>query len=531
VFALLGAVMLLCSAATRARAGDLYEAARYLPADLDLAVAVEDASRWRGGVLGPTLSSLADTAARSADLDEAWGRLAATLKMTSAEAFDALLGHRVLFVQRGGRDGVPPSWALVCEVDRGVERQLTQRLDAAPRRLEGGRAAYSLEGGRYWLAVAPHGEGATILLGPSSAPGLFDELSPRLGEQGAAVPEPRTLTDLREMRPDAQAWMLARTKRPEPDGHEWLGVCARAQGEMVLIDASVRGKRLESCARDAQAWSRSAFDTVSSGAMLAIAEQQGGAEKETPWSLLHAAARALPPIAPLRKGGGPGLFGPRAVLVLREGDDGVSFAAAVETRDVDEAAKIGDSSVTVAMAMLATASGRSVQPGDAATTDLGGAFPEAVRSIDVPTAGGLLGGGGGEPAQLAWTSRYTADVRPAEAGERAGAEVLRTDADAGDGARPGWWIVGLGARGVTSTADALGAPEVPGASRAWLSMGTARPAALAERARGLGIPVPPALARTLEVMGMIDAASWALVRAEDGSLRGQGELRLAAPGR
>lgn len=505
------------------RAGDLYEAARYLPADLDLAVAVEDASRWRGGVLGPTLSSLADTAARSADLDEAWGRLATTLKMTSAEAFDALIGRRVLFVQRGGRDGVPPSWALVCEVDRGAERQLTQRLDAAPRRLEGGRAAYSLEGGRYWLAVAPHGAGATILLGPSSAPVLFDELWPRLGEQGAALPEPRTLTDLREMRPDAQAWMLARTKRPEPDGHEWLGVSARAQGEMVLIDASVRGKRLESCARDAQAWSRSAFDTVSSGAMLAIAEQQGGADKETPWSLLHAAARALPPIAPLRKGGGPGLFGPRAVLVLREGDDGMSFAAAVETRDVDEAAKIGDSSVTVAMAMLATASGRSVQPGDAATTDLGGAFPEAVRSIDVPTGGGLLGGGGGEPARLAWTSRYAADVKPADEGELA----ERAEAES----RPGWWIVGLGARGVTSTADVLGAPAVPGASRAWLSLGSARPAALAERARGLGLPVPPALARTLEVMGMIDAASWALVRADDGSLRGHGELRLAAPGR
>lgn len=511
------------------RAGDLYEAARYLPADLDLAVAVEDASRWRGGVLGPTFSSLADSAARSADLDQAWARLATTLKMTGGEAFDALLGRRVLFVQRGGRDGVPPSWALVCEVDRGVERQLTQRLDAAPRRLEGGRAAYSLEGGRYWLAVAPHGAGATILLGPSSAPVLFDELWPRLGEQGAAVPEPRTLADLRAMQPDAQAWMLARTKRPEPDGHEWLGVSAMAQGQKVLLDASVRGKRLESCAQGAQAWSRSAFDTVSSGALLAIAEQQGGADKETPWSLLHAAARALPPIAPLRKGGGPGLFGPRAVLVLREGDDGVSFAAAVETRDVDEAAKIGDSSVTVAMAMLATASGRSVQPGDAATTDLGGAFPEAVRSIDVPTGGGLLGAGGagagaaGEPARLAWTSRYAADVRPAEAGEHA--------EPAEETSRPGWWIVGLGARGVTSTADALGAPELPGASRAWLSVGTARPAALAERARGLGLPVPPALARTLEVMGMIDAASWSLVRADDGSLRGHGELRLAAPGR
>jgi hypothetical protein len=65
--------------------------------------------------------------------------------------------------------------------------------------------------------------------------------------------------------------------------------------------------------------------------------------------------------------------------------------------------------------------------------------------------------------------------------------------------------------------------------QAWLSIGLARPAELAVKARALPVPVPLQMARALVVMELIEEARWELLRAPDGSIAGSATLRFAKP--
>jgi hypothetical protein len=523
--------MLPCAA----RAGDLYDAQRMLPGDIDMALAVEDAASWRDGALGPSLTSLVGAAAAGVELDQAWGRFASALGVPPERAFDGLLGRRVVYLQRGTRGERAPTWALISEVDEGFERTLTQKLDTAPRRLAAGRSAYGLENGRFWLAVVRREGKPVVLLGPADAPALFDEIWDGLGvgAAGGADQAPPVLGDLRRSEARPAAWLVARAVSREPERSGWFGLALRAEGQGLRAVMSLRSPGAEAAARAVRPTTRDAFDAASAGALLAIAEHVGGSGGAgQPWSMLSAASGWMPVVLPREQTNDlPRVFGPRAMVVFGSPPGaepgGCTLTTALEASDVDAAARAGDTLVTRFITTMWSAFQAGDGVFDPETTDLGGAFPESVRTVDLSAAVGQLlaplGQAAGGAMGVAWGSRYN-ECEPGEAA------VLAAVADGAElGPRPGWWIVGADEAGVRRLGDAVSALPGRGAMQAWLSIGLARPAELAVKARALPVPVPLQMARALVVMELIEEARWELLRAPDGSIAGSATLRFAKP--
>lgn len=516
------------------RANDLYEAQRMLPGDIDLALAVEDAASWRDGVLGPSLTSLVGAAAEGADLDEMWGRFAAALGVAPEKAFDGLLGRRVFFLQRGPRGERAPTWALICEVDEGFEQTLTTKLDTAPRRLAAGRSAYGLENGRFWLAVVRRDGKPLVLLGPADAPALFDELWDGLGaaardDADRALP---VLGDLRRAEARPAAWLVSRDAAREPGRSGWFGLAVRAEAQGLRAVVSLRSPGAGEAARDVKPTSREAFDAMSDGALLAIAEDMGsGVGGGPPWSLFAAASGWMPAIMQRdQQNDAQRAFGPRAMMVFGPAPGGgpTTLTAALEAADVGAASRAGDAMVTRFMAMLWTAFQVDGGAFDPATTDLGGAFPESIRTVDLTVAARQLlapfGRASESPVSIAWGGRCDA-AAPAKL-----ARAPASDAQFDEvGSHPGWWLVGADEAGVRRLGDAVAAVPVKGPMQPWLSLGLARPAELAAKARAMPVPLPAQAVRALAVMELIDEARWELLRAPDGSIAGSGTLRFAKP--
>lgn len=517
---MLCALAMACAARAGGGSGGLYEASSLLPTDVDMALAVEDAASWRDGVLGPSLTSLARAAAEGADLDEAWTRFAAALGVEPEKAFDGLLGRRVVFIQRGGRDTAPATWVLVSEVSEGFEQLMTQKLDTAPRRLAAGRSAYGLENGRFWLAVVRRKNTPTVLLGPADAPALFDELWDDFDD---ARRERRhvVLDDLRAAEPRPAAWFVGRVTSPKPERSGWFGMAIRAEGQGLRAAMTVRSPGIQEAARGVRPVTRSGFDGFAEGAMLAISEHTTVGSEAAPWSLLAATARMTPMLFPREQGAdGASAFGPRAMFVLGPAvsaqgaaSKDVTMTAAIETADIVAAARAGDAAVTKFITTLVGAFPSREFAFDSATTDLGGAFPESIRHVDLSASARPLlaqfGEAGSGPIGVSWVARTGTD-------------------EAGDGAaRPGWWLVGLDEAAVKTMGDRLASPAPGETALPWLSVGRARPATLSGAAKTKPMPMPAQVARALAVMDLIEEVRWDLVRAPDGSIAGSATLRFA----
>lgn len=489
-----------------------------VPADVDLLLAVNGAASWRRGELGPALRQVLAPVVGQGEVARAWRRLAEILHLTDEEAFDELVGRRFVLVRRPiGEPGALMDWAVISEVSTKTRRLLADGLRAAPRRIEGGLAVMSVEDGRFWLSAVSGKDRATLLLGPASAPGLFDALSATLGRQHAgALGDPGPLAELRSL--DRQATVLLMSRAPGEDG-SWFAASARGEGRTLHASVAVRSAELSKIVAEIGPWTRRSFDRLEPGCFFMIEEWRLPALAE--WSalgvplapLLAAAKRAAP------AGEGDWTWGgPRQVLRLAPASDALgALTVAVQSSDIDADAARGDAAIGALVRALAPGA-----PPDAGALDLRGQFPRAWREVDLSDSLGaawrsLFDDG----PMLVWNS--APDERPRLDGPGAGEDA--------PGAAPGWWIAGLGQAEAQRVLEELAshAPRDEHKPRPWVALGVLRPRAALEELRRRGVVIPAGIAAAIALIGGVDSVHWSLWRSEAGSVLGELSLTVAPP--
>jgi hypothetical protein len=126
----LAALSLVC-AATRAQTPEARDPVEF-PTRADAVVTVRDAARHRVTPAGRGLLAALDDSGSFAQTRRAWGVLATRLGWSDEQAFDEILGRRVMVVLRTSASG-EREWALLTQVSAPTERRLRQRLLAVPR--------------------------------------------------------------------------------------------------------------------------------------------------------------------------------------------------------------------------------------------------------------------------------------------------------------------------------------------------------------------------------------------------------------
>lgn len=498
--------LVLCSFQS-ARAGDALSWAAGVPEDVETLVVAENAAKWRAGPAHGLDAFLASGRVESSDLTKAWRGLAHALKIDGAAAFDSLLGNRFVFAERPSRaDATRPEWIVMSVVSLDTEARIRARLNIAPRRVAAGVSILSLEDGRFWLATSPAagGNGAVVLLGPAETPGLFDEL---VGTFGRA--QPRNLLgskqgdDLRRVLPGSE--ILCFFKRRDEQGRLRL-ICLgarRAEGSIEFA-LHARSQPIAEALAPVQESSRAAFDALSRDAYFAAWEWDIPALP----ALLGIDVPAIDARAIFGVSDAGPLSGERSAYIIADSaEGGLSAAVASVPKVAERASADGDRM----MAMLALSVLGPEAQADASLLDFQGLHPGALREISIA----------GSPASVA--------LRPIVRDDRLVWRMM----DAGaDGVH--WWLAGLGRAGVQRLENALDAgAEADESRQPWVSIGVLRPASLIRKVEGAGLALPPGLVILSTAAGRIEEISWWLRRAEGGSLRGAGTVRLngfAEPG-
>ncbi|MDX2148377.1 MAG: hypothetical protein SFZ23_12725 [Planctomycetota bacterium] len=155
-----------------------------LPGRIELALVLERGVKQRIGPAGEALTQAVSASSAFAPLRQAWTEFASQLGMTPVEAFDELLGRRVIMVATDLDDRF--EWALLTDVSGAAEARLRSKLRPAPRTISGGLPILTVEGGRYQLTTTEPRlvrtetateSLATLLIAPTDqGDELFDEL-------------------------------------------------------------------------------------------------------------------------------------------------------------------------------------------------------------------------------------------------------------------------------------------------------------------------------------------------------------------
>ncbi|MBK7404021.1 MAG: hypothetical protein IPJ41_05180 [Phycisphaerales bacterium] len=192
----------LATGVVTARDQGLGDVVARLPDSVEFVAALDDAATLRGSLVDSPLMLALSSMTRPARIIDAWSALSADLRMTGDEAFDLLLGQRVVFLASGLMPGeAQTSWALLSELDPVTERRLRVDLGAVPRRLIAGQVVLELEHGNFLMATSngrlrcaadgrfePTPDSTILLLAPSEDREFFEALLPLLHCQPAAHP-------------------------------------------------------------------------------------------------------------------------------------------------------------------------------------------------------------------------------------------------------------------------------------------------------------------------------------------------------
>lgn len=513
------------------------EAAARLPRAAEFVLVVNDASGIRASTpwraLEQALGRFAPLAHVRKNPSAEWAALARALGWSEDETFDRLLGRRVaLLVTPSGAGGGGASWALVCDVAADTDRRLRERLRAAPRGVVGGRQVLAVENGNYELATRPASpaagaargrpERATVILGPSGRPELFDRLL--AGEAVAAGESLEGSAALAAARRLGRADVLALARVDEGDSgaqpwDDFVVVACRRNGSAWTADLVVHQRHSAPALRRVPQSSDGLFQRLADGSLLAVVETRvPDAEGEA--SALESLLGALGFPGPMQA-----VLGDRQALVVRPAPaaPGVAAAVALDTRDVPAMTRMADQFVAGAVDSIERTlrGGRGGGEPPAPVPDFHAMSPGAVRVLpmvlhDGPAAAFFKGAG----PMVAWSTR--------------GAQTRPGGPEPADNAGWGWWVLAVSPAAadddptapvlVRSVAAAVGA-EGGGERRGWITRGVMRPAAL-ESALDRSVPD---LGSWRGLFGRFESIGWSVWATEQGELEGRWEVRLAAP--
>lgn len=553
-------VGLMCCCARGARAQDapgpakdLYAEVARAPGDANVVLALDGGAAIRDTPAGRTARLILQGTLGLDQTGRSWMKLAAQLDLTPEEAFDRLLGTRLVFVERFGPRG-EASWAMRSSIDRATDDLLRARLKPAPRKIEKGLTILSIEHGAFWLAAISTGDRADILLGPSDAPGLFDEMAASMAADARASRARRVpggagrlgdrpfFADVRGLGGTPNALLVVRWGEAAPPQEEgWLACAIRPHpGAIDAGFIATFGERRGEWP-DA-AWSRRAFDELSRDAFFAMMELDVPIRSE--WKPWRAIADQLPKLPPEIAGGGNdrGLAGARRFSAIFPGEGFVvSPLFALETTDTTRLAAAGDRFIGEMLEWLrarveprqpgadppaqAQRDNELAPAGPRPMMDFEGEFPDALRTVDMtPRLGALASilapaaaSGAVDGAVLAWTYRRGGAVAP--------------DHDAG------WWTVGCGEKLVEHAAQILArcgnsareGADIPLAERPlpWVSLGVVRPAALVSMIQKRGVSVPADANPLLRAAKTIPILRWEAMRGPKDSVIGFATVEIA----
>ncbi len=388
---LLAAVLLatLAPAAPASLDGPAWSQIAQAPADADAVVLIDDPAALASSPAGRALRAAIADSGQFAETFKRWGALSQRLGLREDEAFEELLGRRVVLIARAGdkpeRAGQPgaSSWALITDVSERGEKLIRKRLQAAPRAKIAAQPILAAEHGRFLLALvdrrgADDRRATELIICPDDSEDLLEELVVSR-VVGAKIPERRTLgaTDafaLTRDLPPGQVLALFRLLRP--DG-----------GTMPIAgSATIDGSRCTAqLALDAAHWcpdpdesrlDARVIERLEDGALALVAESlpEGIGAADEPGGQLA----VWPAMLSLPGDIGPLVGGRTVVRLDREpspAESALRLCIASETPAVEDPAAAVDRS----------SAGMLGAPGEAdeASDDFAGQFPRAVRTRPV----------------------------------------------------------------------------------------------------------------------------------------------------
>ena len=160
------------------------DAAGRIPADADLVLVIENATELGKTAMAAAAASLFAIDGPLSGSRQAWQALAKQLGWTEEEAFDRLLGRRVVLVARGIDNAETARWVLLSQVSMETDQRLKQKLKAAPRGIAKGQQMLAIENGQYeltshrqagkWKQGVGDEREVTVLLAPTGRSELLD---------------------------------------------------------------------------------------------------------------------------------------------------------------------------------------------------------------------------------------------------------------------------------------------------------------------------------------------------------------------
>lgn len=409
------------------------------------------------------------------ELHDAWAQLASSLGLSSASAFERLLGDRVLLVCASSRRPVEDGWALATRVDIDDIKLLFRKLEPIQRGVVAGRAVFSIERGAIDLAVLPGDQGDVsrwLVLTESGSAELFPVVL-----RGLERPEARQWLGSVWLDAPTAGFVAARfavAERGPVVASGWAAGCAwRGELSAPGMDDPAAGVAL---------WSSADADAALADAPLGLVGSftSGDVESLLFTAMLGLSADRL-----------HGVFGdaPRR-SALRAGSDDAGRGVVVV------AAEYADGSEARADDLMAGLIGALT--GDAARAPrFGGRVPAAVRvaPVDGPFARAIAGRLGVERLSIAWGFRRD----------------------------PSWMAAAVGPVETLPEAVGVGLAVAPQEARGELAAaGMIRPARLAgllERAAGLDRPVVGGASR-------ITSVRWASRPAREGVVEASIEIQM-----
>ncbi len=161
--------------------GNAFDLIGRAPAEATLAVAVCRGGEHRRQLAELPIAGPGERLLRHFGTYNAYLELLRASDMPPAEAFDRLLGKELLFVSR--TTDLRSDWSLYAESDEAVVREMLRALDGKPRQRREGVAIYSIEEGQFLVGR----QGDRWLLSPATARDFFDRCLPLLRGE---LPEP-----------------------------------------------------------------------------------------------------------------------------------------------------------------------------------------------------------------------------------------------------------------------------------------------------------------------------------------------------
>ncbi|MFG0241412.1 MAG: hypothetical protein ACF8R9_01365 [Phycisphaerales bacterium JB054] len=273
-----------------------------MPIGVDFVAAVDNGASLRKSLHGSPVMLAAAAMSRPAAVMNAWSEFAGELGMTDAEAFDLLLGQRVIVVGSQLRADAtePPRWAILSELDPETERSLRALLKAVPRRIVNGQPVLEFEHGSYLLATS-NGRlvcgadgrfentlaSSILLLAPAADRELFDEMLPLLRCDNpermlAHIPAGR-MVETWATRDAIVVWRI-----PDPLGsqHRFVGATFGTSGDGWGIDAMAYpadGWAKQGDLVTIPTWSPALLGTLPSGAALAMIGSRESVREARAW--------------------------------------------------------------------------------------------------------------------------------------------------------------------------------------------------------------------------------------------------------